>query len=386
MRKFLALLLSAVMLLSLGVYASAAEAEAGDHSHTLSDAYIVVNDQVVDLSHVSVELDVTEEEGEKAGVVLVDVNGETVGEVGLTLADGLFVLHLKSETLGDTEFAVDPVVVLAKVMQSGIDGLIELLESIDTTGVAQSIVDSILNPAQGEDEATVEYETTIEAEPAPDGGPTVVIPEITIEGDAAGVLAGCVSEPETVHMGGIEYNPNGSTFELPDGEYEMRTVNFDLETLCQLLDMIRVDGEPLGMGDTLRQSGVEYSVTCTFYEGETARTGQVGIVSSSDGTDTTVAGSYQQLVTETGTVTNYIFGLTESAGADLTSMGAGFTVTEGAHEGAPFTAGSVDMDGLVMLSDMGMDEALETVSEALNTLLNDVLTPVMEPFMAEAAE
>ncbi len=390
MKKFLALLLSVTLLLSVGAYACAAEDEAADHSHTLSDVYIVSDGQVIDLSHVSVTLDVSADGKSDAGLLHIDVDGQTVGEIGVTAANGLLVLHLRSETLGHEDFAVDPVVVLANVMQSGIDSLIELLESIDTTDVARSIVDSFLAPGPVQRETITVIETPEgdeepagEEEPAEDAPEAaVIIPEITVEGDIAEVIAGCVSEPETVHMGGMEYDPNGGTFELPEDDYQMRTLTVDLETICQILDMVRVDGEPLGMGDELRQSGIEYAVNGVFYTGETASTGQVNITSADAESTYSVGAGYNQLVTETGVTTSYSFGLAEGDDPEtMTGTAISFTVTESALDGMIFGPDSIVPEGLTVLSDMDAEQAFEVLGEALSTLLADVVTPVLQPVM-----
>ena len=389
MKKFLALLLSAALLLSVGAYACAAEDEAAGHSHTLSDVYIVADSQVIDLSHVSVTLDVAP--AGDAGLLHIDVDGQTVGEIGLTMADGLLVLHLRSATLGHEDLAVDPVVVLANVMQSGIDSLIELLEGIDTTDVAQGIVDGFLAPGPVQRKTITVIETPEgdeapagEEEPAEDEAPeaAVIIPEITVEGDIAEVIAGCVSEPETVHMGGMEYDPNGGTFELPEDDYQMRTLTVDLETICQILDMVRVDGEPLGMGDELRQSGIEYAVNGVFYAGETASTGQVNITSADAESTYSVGAGYNQLVTETGVTTSYSFGLAEGDDPEtMTGTAVSFTVTESALDGMIFGPDSIVPEGLTVLSDMDAEQAFELLGEALSTLLADVATPVLQPVM-----
>lgn len=365
MKKFLALLLSAVMLLSAGAYACA-DGDSGDHSHVLSNVYIVVDDQVIDLSDVSVELDVAADG--RAGRVHLDVGGESVAELGLTVADGLYVLHMESETLGHKDFAVDPVVVLTNVIQGGIDDLTELLESIDAEGLARSIVDGLMAPKAAEPEESEE---------------PVSMPEISIEGDVLGVILDCFSEPETAHMGGTEYAPNGDVFEMPDGEYTVTSFSCDTDTVCQILDMICADGEPLGLGEAFKEAGLELAIDVVSYEGDEASSGQVSY-SVSDGQYLyTVGLGYDQLATEAGATTNYVVTMTQSNDSDaVTGVALGFTVSDGTHEGEQFTPDEVDMDQVVMLSDMDLEQALTEVADALSVMGGDLEQPITDVLMA----
>ena len=142
MKKMLALSLSASMLSGVCAFA---EETADVHSYMLSDVTVVSGDQTFDFSNLSIGIDVPE--GENGALLHLDENGETAAEIGVTMADGIYVLHMDSEMLGHRDFGVDPVVVIERVLQGGIDGLIAMLEDIDVHGTAQDIVDFLQDPS-----------------------------------------------------------------------------------------------------------------------------------------------------------------------------------------------------------------------------------------------
>lgn len=383
MKKILALLLSAVLLLSTGVYASAEEAAPADHSHSLSDAYIMVAGRIIDLSDISIQLDVSEEGQADACRLRVQDQGETICELSLTMADGLLLMHMESETLGSKDFALDPVTVLARTMQNGIDGLIEILESFDPTTAAQDIVDSILHGSPDD-----QTETQVERDDAGSDWPAegIVIPQIAVDGDIAALLEGCVSEPETVHMGGVDYAPNGTAVETPEGDYAMTTLTIDLDTVCEMLDMITVGGQPSGLGEALREAGTAFSVEGAFYEGETARMGQVTCRNSDGETSIVSTTTYHKLITETGTSTVLAISVApEDDSATIPSMMIGFTIKNEKYDGEAFGPDTANMDDPIMLSDMDMDQAIQVFMEALGTALGDAMTPVMTLVMGPEA-
>lgn len=387
MRKLFSLLLAAALLLGAGATAWSAEEPAPDHCHTISDICIAANGQLIDFTGVSIEFDVTGADAGKAGCLHVDQNGETAAEFGITaLDDGLYVLHMQSVNLGHKDFAFDPVVVLDRLLQKGVDSVITALEELDTTAMAQSILDSLTKPEAETPAATEEPAPAPDAgEPAPEMPSEIKIgpPSITIQGDLAGVIAGCGSEPETVHMGGEEYDPNSGEAAMPEGDYQVRTVTYGTETICQILDMIYVDGEPLGLGDALRDAGVEFEMNGVFYDGDAAHFGQItGSISDGEDFSVTAGGEYDQLVTESGNTTAYSFGMTQRIDPEaVTDFSVSFTVSEGEHEGEAFTSASVNKDELTVLTDMAPDQAMEALAEALGLLSGDMLTPVLAPIM-----
>lgn len=396
MKKILSMLLCAALLLSCGVCAWAAEEPAGDHCHTVSDIFLMINNEPIDLSGVTLELDVTGVagvDGAKAGRIHVNQDGVTVGELGVgVLEDGCYVLHLNSAALGHKDYGIDPVVLISRILRGGLDSLIELLQGIDTDAAAQSIFDGIHAQQAANDSADAEEaEETAESGIGPNvyfevNGKTFSLSDVTIEGDAVALLKSCISEPETVHMGGVEYAPNGDTIEMPDGEYQKQTFTFDTDTVCELLDMVYVKGEPAGLGDEVRQAGVEILYTGEFYDGEAAHIGDIGASIGSDEFNYSVSCGYNQTVTDEGTETTFTYGTAQGLDPDISVSGVSFKVSDGTHEGEQFTPAAIDEDELVMLTDMELDEALSELSQALGTVLGDMLTPVMGPVMEAMPE
>lgn len=370
MKKLLSILLTAALLLSCGVSAWAAEELPIDHSHTVSDIYFIVGDQILDLSGITIDLDVTGDAGSKACRLHVDHDDETVAEIGLTALDnGLYALHMDSETLGHKDYGIDPVAVMAKMLQSGIDSLSKLLQGVDVNAAAQDIIDKLTEPAP---EAP-------EPEPTPEASPAPAVPSFSIEGEPMELIMSCIGEPETVHMGGTEFDPNGAVAEMPDGDYQVQTFTFDTDTICQLLDMVYVDGEPAGLGDKFREAGVEFLFTGTFYDGEEAHIAQISGSLSGDDFSFSAGGGYNQLIIEDGKKTTYSFGT--SSGTDPESLevfGLSFTVSDAPYYGELFTSGDPSGDDLIMLSDMEQEEAVSELNDSLEALLTDVLSSVMD--------
>ena len=399
MKKILSMLLCAALLLGCGVCAWAAEEPAGGHCHTVSDIFLMINNEPIDLSGVTLELDVSGVagvDGAKAGRIHVNQDGETVGELGVgVLEGGCYVLHLNSATMGHKDYGIDPVVLISRALRGGLDSLAALLEGIDTDAAAQSIFDAIHAQPAAEDSADAdeaeEAEGTEESGIDPNvyfevNGKTFSLSDVTIEGDAVALLKSCISEPETVHMGGVEYAPNGDTIEMPDGEYQMQTFTFDTDTVCQLLDMVYVKGEPAGLGDEVRQAGVEILYTGEFYDGEEAHIGDIGASIGSDEFNYSVSCSYNQTVTDEGNETTFTYGTAQGLDPDISVSGVSFKVSDGTHEGEQFEPAAIDEDELVMLTDMELDEALAELSQAMGTVLGDMLTPVMGPVMEAMPE
>lgn len=391
MKKIISMLLCAALLLSCGVCAWAAEDPAGDHCHTVSDIFLMINNEPIDLSGVTLELDVTGVagvDGAKAGRVHVNQDGETVGELGIgVMEDGVYVLHLNSATLGHQDYGIDPVVLISRILRGGLDSLAAMLQGIDTDAAAQSIFDAIHAQQAAADSADAEEtEETEESGIGPNvyfevNGKTFDLSDVTIEGDAVALLQSCISEPETVHMGGVEYAPNGDTIEMPDGEYQVQTFTFDTDTVCELLDMVYVKGEPAGLGDEVRKAGVEILYTGEFYDGEAAHIGDIGASIGSDEFNYSLSCGYNQVITDEGAETTFTYGTSQGLDPDISVSGVSFKVSDGTHEGDPFTPAAIDEDELVMLTDMELDEALAELSQGLGTVLGDMLTPVMGPIM-----
>lgn len=384
MKKVLSTLLAVALMLSLGMSAWAAEEPAGDHSHVISDINLFYDSQLIDLSDIVIEMDVAGDDGAKAGRLHVNLDGETVAELGVTvLEDGVCVLHMDSQTGGHKDYGIDPAVILSRIMKGGIDSLTSLLQSIDVDGAARGIIDRLMSAGDAPvAEEPAEDEQTPSAPGAyiNFGGQVIDLSSISIEGDPMAVIKDCISEPETTHMGGVEYAANGNAIEIPDGEYEVNAFSFDTEAICKLLDMVYVDGEPAGLGDKLRESGVDILFAGNYFDNDAAHIGSISAGVTTEGLVFNGGVGYNQVISDEGTKTTYSFGL--SSGADLESAsvtGLSFTISDGTHEGEQFTAASVDRDALIMLTDMDADQAMAELNEALGTVLADMLTTMLQP-------
>lgn len=355
MKKMLALSLSVSMLSGMCVFA---EETADAHSYTLSDVTVVSGDQTFDFSNLSIGIDIPEEEN--GALLHLDENGETAAEVGVTMTDGIYVLHLDSNMLGHKDFGVDPVVVIERALQGGIDGLISVLEDIDVHSAAQDIADFLQDPSALKAELETEKETES----------YMKIPDVSVDGDFMAVLEDCVSEPETVTVDGDEYT--------------MTTFTYDMDHIGQILDMIRIDGEQFDVSGALREAGVEFSFTGTFYENDERQMGDVSGTYDDGEQSGSCQASYDTSIAGDDTSTVYTI---DTAWTGQPDVSITFTVSDGVSENSGFTADSVDMDNVVILTDMEDEEAVATLTETLSTLAGEtmglVLAPVMEVLLAD---
>lgn len=410
MKKWIALLLSVVLALSACAFAE--ESLPVTHSHKLSNVYILIGDQVLDMSNLTVELDVAGEEEPNAwrlhmnsqdgttarmnmtvenGIVNVDASGVEeraqlssedgiIGEIGLTKVDGNYIVHLQSESLGHVDYAIDPVELLAKIMDQGIAGIIQLLQSLNTTAMAQGIVNAIDNLG-AQPEAGAEPEALVESE-GPEAAQQLAmqLPQISIEGDPMEVLMGCVSEPETSQMGGVEYAPDGSEIIIADGTYTTREFTIDMDTLCTILNMAYLNGEPGGLGDKLRETGVSFEIHGSFQNGEEEGLNQIATVTATmdaDGVQQTMNLNINTFSTGEGKATAVSYGLVQGE----QGFGVSFRVTTGQHEGELFTADSVDMGNAIVLTDMELTEAFGTLGESLGKVGMDCVGVLISPLL-----
>lgn len=363
MKKLLALLLSVAMLLGACAFAEEAAAVAGGYK--LSDIYIVANDQLIDLSNLALEADVYSGDDGSALKLHLDDNGETAAELGLTMVDGISVLHLESDTLGHKDFGIDPVVYLERSLRQAIDGIVEMLQGVDTTELAQSIMD-FANKSETEEE-----------EPAPEAQ-APALPNISIEGDVVSAIQEFVTTEEGVHMGGVQYGLGDTEIEMPDGEYTVTHLNFDMDAICSLLNMAYIDGEPAGLGDSLKDSGMSFALEGTTYAGDGHYSGTVTFSYGANGTEGNLTVDYSQTRTDAGE--SGVFSIGSFSGDQ--GILVQFKLAESAHEGDVFTPASVDMSGVEMLSDLSDEEANAALSEAFTALGGDVTGAVLGSFMS----
>ena len=358
MKRIFALLLSLVML--LGTCAFAEEAAAA-HSYTLSDMVVTYMDQVFDLSNVALEMDVSED----GGLLHIDENGDSAAEIGVTKVDNLYVLHMAGTTAGHKDFAVDPVAYVERTLREGIDGLVSLLQGIDTHDAAQKFVDFLERPMP----EAVEPEAPVEAPEEEPGTITIDLSSLSIEGDIMGALEACVSEQGITAVDGS----NG----IPAGDYDVTSFCMDDETLADLLDMVQVDGKPIGVGDAIRESGAELTLNVTSYSSEAAEAFDFSAIYVIDGETFDFHGLAVTTPAEDGSSTAFTF---EFKLNDQVAT-VQFTTSNGASE-EQFTPASVNLDEAVMLHEMADEEAVSALSDAFNALMNDAITPILNPVMA----
>ena len=374
MKKLISILLVAALALGLGATALASE-DVGT-TYAVSGVSISVDGETVDLGDLRLALDVTGDGPTRAYRLHLDKGGQSAVEFAITMLDsGLCVLHMQGPDMGHTDLAFDPVVVLASMLQSGLDEILYILEeltdgleSVNVVTLARNIIDALRAPSA--------------PSPMQPGPATASMPSISIQGDLIGTILGCVGEPETVHTAGVD-DGAGGVIPLPEDDYQVQTFSVDTETLCTIFDMLYIDGESAGLGEELRQLGFEYTATGTFMEGSQASIGHVGVTVEAEDIYASFSGGYNSLAADGGSSTafslNIVGGESQATADDVT---LNFTVSSGAPQGETFSAASVDESGLVVLTKMDPDDALDTLGETLEALAEDFLTVLSEPFLA----
>lgn len=374
MKRFFALLLSAMLLLSSCAFAEETAATTG---YKLSGIMYMTADQdanveLVDLSRLSVEFDISED-GD-TGCVHVDVDGESVAEFGLTLKDELIVLHLESATVGHQDYTIDPVAALARVMKQGADIVVELLNSLDTTALAHQMIfgsdtaeEVPAEEAPAEEPAVEADDGTIEIEIDLSEGLNMNLPDLGIDGDFISVLMECIDGPKTVTMGGDSYDSEGNVTEIAEAEYQETVISMDMDHICRLLNMVTVDGEPAGLGDLLRETGVEFSIDASVDLGENNSMGGlvIAVVSGEDKSDYQV--SFEQHTSDAGTILTMNMSATDQGATAAYS----FTLSSGTHEGEAFSPDEVDLSTAIALGDLADADANAKLTEALTNLATD---------------
>ena len=377
MRKVLAILLAAVMLLSCGATALAAEEASVANSYTVSDISFIVNDQIIELTGVTAVLEAASVDGSRGFRMSVNKDDEPLGELTFTLQDdGLCALHMDSPTLGVKDYGIDLAAILSRSMKSGIDSLVALLQSVDTDSAAQTIINALLRtPSAIEEPVETEAPEMPEATEAPTVG-------IDAEG-VVDVLSECVTN-ETEQMGGEVDGPDGSVVTIPYGEYEITTVTLDTETIASMLDMVSLNGQPAGLGDAVRNAGVDISVNIKGTTGEAAKLGQFNVTAEGEDLYFVLGLDYSSVNAEDGVQTNWSWGSTSGADRETAStFGMVLTITSTEGENVAFVPAPVDESALVMLSDMTSEEATTELTQSFVTLLTDMLAPLGEEAPAE---
>lgn len=376
-KKLMAAMLSAAMLVGSCTGAFAQEAaDVTTKSVRLSDLRIVSGEQVIDLTGVSLEVDVTGTEKPEALSLHLDVNDEEVAEIGFTGTDTLAVLHLESPTLGAKDYVLDASVLLSRYMDEGIQSLVTMLQGIDTKAVADSILKSA-----NEADALPDMPETEAAEPETE----LVIedmPEVTVDGDIASVIESCITGPEPVELGGVQTGINGEEISIAEGSYEKTNFSFGVDELSQILDMIYVDGEASGLSEQLRAEVSELEVSGSVTKGTAEGLNRLADINVKFDDGKGDAG-------EVHVAANKGFGENgehSDAAVVVTNKGTTYGVSlsseEGLHEGEAFTMDTVDMDSAIVLTDMDDAAVGEELGNAFSTFGVDVMGAALAPVLA----
>lgn len=372
MKRFLALLLSAAML--LGVCAFAEEAEV-NHSYKLSGVVLTSGEVKFDFSNIDLCLDVVNDG--PAALVHLDADGETAAELGFTKVDNLYVMHMAGALMGEKNFTIDPVLQLEKTLQGGIDGVVAMLQSIDTHAAAEKIVNFLENPmpavdAEPEPEPTEEpEEELVEEEPDAEAVQSIEIDlsNIRVNGDIQAALKACVTSEKDVEVDGNDG--------IPAGKYDVDILYIDEEALAGMLDMVYMNDEPIGLGEKLRESGASVGLSAAKYaaEGVTAADIELGI--DFQGESQSVRFIMVKTADESGSVTTFDFTCDNNG----TPMSLQFAATESTDVDSAFGPETIDLANAVNLNELSDEESLAALSEAFQALQADAMIPVMGPIM-----
>ncbi len=372
MKKLFACLLCAALMLGACAFTQGPE---GGRCYSLGDIVLHIGDEEVDMSGVKLGVDVFGGDEPNAVLLHLDVDGETLCQIGVTKAEGLYVLHLQSQAVGHKDYAIDPVIEMTRALNDVRDGLIEMLQNTDTEAVAESIVglmESLFKqPAAAEEpveEPEEETEEPVAEEPAE--GVTEIeihlsdLAKIGLDGDPMEVIMNCVQGPETVTMGGVHENADGSETEIPEGEYEKLTVTFDAEDLLELLGMITIDGQALPVDQLPEEFKDAFQFTVATYAGLDGVDCDFGYVNAGMNSEEGVVFGmgYMSTATADGNATQAAVGM----GSYDELVTASFTVSDSPVQGEAFGPDAIDMDSLINLSVAEDEEA------ALDALLDDL--------------
>ena len=380
MKKLIAIVLCALLMLSVCAFT---EGPSGSHNYSLSGIKVSTADMDIDMSDVNICIDVTD--GDPGAVLMhVDYQGETVSQFGFTEVDGLYIVHLDSQSLGHKDYAIDPVKELAKDLDSLRNKLVELLQNADTDAAAQSIMDFFSNMDQAEEPMTDEEIEALQEqieqaiEEAENSG-------VNFSGDPTNILEECINDPETVTLEGKTAEYDGEEIVFPDGEYVHHSFTVDNDHMLQLMSMMTVDGKPADFVAQMEESGAEAELNGSFYKGQEdvdAAFGSVSVnVTMPEMDDPLVAGfGFAKVPTDEGTSLTVAIGQAASED-DATSLY--FTAVAGESTDAEFGPDSINMDELINLSDMESEEAAELFQQDVAMVLGDALGAIMTP-IAEA--
>ena len=371
MKKIIAVILCAVLMLSVSAFTGG---PAAGQSYTLSGITVNTAGQAIDMSAVTIGVDVLS--GDPGALLLhVDYEGETVSEIGFTEADGLYIIHLASPTLGHKDYAIDPVKELAKSLGDLRDKLVEKLQSVDTAEAAQRIMDFFDAMAEAADKAPAEPVAT------PEPAETFSLPEINVGDGFEDTLKECITQDEIVTLEGETVSFNGVETPIPDGEYKASAFTVDKEHFLRALGMITVNGEPVDALGVLSDESLDIELEGAFHTGQGdvgVSFGHMGCAAAQGENSGVIALGYLQTTTETGKAVQ--FTASKADGEDVTAVT--FTVSKDAVGDDAFGPDSVDMDALINLSDMSEEEGNALLQQDLGMVFGEALGAVTAPIYA----
>lgn len=374
MKRILAWMLSLILLLSCCAFAE--EAAPAAHSYRLSDIVFTYGDSTIDLSNIELCMDMSPD-GE-AALIHIDADGETAAELGFAKIDNLYAAHLAGELTGHKDFVSDPVVQLAKTLQGGIDGIVEMLQGVDTHALAENIMNfaSQLEAAQeAEAEATPEpTEEPAEAAEGEDETLYISLTDLSFEGDIAALLEGCVTEVEDAEMDGS----NG----IPAGTYEATIFFADEQTVADALNMVYMNDEPLNLGDMMLESGLELGIGVVLYHNDEADASDVSLAFEIEDESYNANLIGVHTGDENGKTGTYAITCDQNGQV----MSIGFTTYDGVSTDKTFGPDSIDLASAINVDELSDEEASSTIIEAFQSLLGDAMLPVLAPVINAAAE
>lgn len=370
MKRILAWMLSLIMLISCCAFAEE-DASAG-HSYRLSDVVITYGDSTIDLSDIALCMDVSPD-GE-AALMHIDADGETAAELGFAKIDNLYAAHLAGELMGHKDFVSDPVVQLAKTLQGGIDGIVAMLQGVDTHALAEGIMNFASQFAAAQ-EAEAEAEPEPTEEPAAEDDTLYIsLTDLSFEGDIAALLEGCVTEVEDAEMDGS----NG----IPAGTYAATIFFADEQTVADALNMVYMNGEPLNLGDKMLESGLELGVGVVLYSNDEASATDVSLAFEIAGESYSADLVGVQTGDENGKTGTYAITCDQNGQV----MSLGFSTYDGVSTDKTFGPDDIDVASAINLDDLSDEEAASTIMESFQSLLGDAIVPVLGPVLNAAAE
>ncbi len=369
MKKLLAVILSAVLMLSTCAFAEGPEAGT---CYCLSGISVEAGETNIDLSDLKIGVDVMK--GEPGAVAVhVDNGDERVCEIGFTQVDGLSIMHLDSPTLGHKDYAIDPVMELANSLDEMRNGLIEALQGMDTTAAAQTIFDFFY----GADEAAPAEEEPVEEEPA-----ETPEPGLEVTGDIGAILEESVNPEKTVTIDEDVTDPDTGEVLVPAGEYKVSSFTVDKELLVKILGNMTLNGEPIPNIEMLKDEDTDAQMVGGIYEGQGDLQTSVGymFITASAGEIEGYNGMYYIMSTDEDGTT-FTFDVLGDGGES--HLDAQFVVEKHPVAEGAFSTDDVDMANVVNLSELAAAGEESPLAADMQTWLGDVIGALVIAMIGE---